>query len=487
MKKLLLCLLLPVSLASAQRGPNVSLQAGAVITLPAGAAPSALAIADFNQDFRRDIAVCQRGLGSVGVYLQTTDANFPNPVVGTYATGPAPSGLVVVPLGQERVRAMADLVAISGPGSAYTLLTNNSNGTGTFTPVVNSGNTNFFGYTTRAINPQLMARDLDNDGWTDFLFSYDAPSPVTVNNGVYWQRLSHSAAVAGTFQQFVRPGYAPSSFALEDFDRDGRPDLVMTNPVGNEYTVVYSEDSGSSAPRWGIAPRTTRRPSSGIRPVHVATGDVSLDLVPDLVLAHEGSSEITILLNLRNDEFGAAAAYPLSGAPRQVIIRDLNNDRYPEMLVLTADNQLQVFQHTGASGVGRYGTPATLATGANPVTMQLADMDGDLDLDIVVGCAGDHTVRVYLNRSVALATRTPQLAGVSIYPNPAVNQVTVQRPAESPGPFTAALLDALGREVRRTALPTPISTVSVADLPRGMYVFRLTSPHGEMSQRLVVQ
>jgi len=69
MKKLLLCLLAPVSLASAQRGPQVSPQAGAVIAFPAGAAPSALAIADFNQDFRRDIAVCQRGRGPVGVSL----------------------------------------------------------------------------------------------------------------------------------------------------------------------------------------------------------------------------------------------------------------------------------------------------------------------------------------------------------------------------------------------------------------------------------
>jgi hypothetical protein len=489
MKKLLLCLLAPVSLASAQPAPPISLQAGAVIALPAGAAPSALALEDFNQDFRCDIAVCQRGLGSVGVYLQTTDANFPNPAAGTYAAGLRPSGLVAVSLGPTLTRPSFDLVAISGPSSAYTLLTNNNDRTGTFTPVVNTGRNNYFGFGNPSINPKLLARDLNNNGWVDFIYSYDAPSPITIQNGVYWQPLERSTATYYTHQQFFQTNYTPAGFALDDFDRDGGMDVVTTNPVGNEFTVVFSYSPGQSGPCWSCAWYKPRLPSQGLRPVDVATGDVNRDLLPDIALAHEGSSEITLLLNLRNYQFGSAATYPLSGAPRQVLLQDLNNDGYPEMLVLTADNQLQVFQHTGANGVGRYGPPVTLATGADPVTLQLADMNGDFRPDVVVGCAGDHTVRVYLNRSGSgvLATRTPRLAGVSIYPNPAVDQVTVQRPAASPGPFTATMLDALGREVRRTALPAPISTVSVADLPRGMYVFRLTSPHGEMSQRLVVQ
>ena len=489
MKRQILLLTLTVSSTQAYAQPvvPVNLQPGAVIALPAGAAPSALAIADYNQDYRPDIAVCQRGLSSVGVYLQTTGGSFPNPAVGTYATGAAPSGLVAVPLGQAPARPQADLVAISGPGSAYTLLTNNTNGTGTFTPVVNTGSTNYFGYGNSSINPQLMAQDLDNDGWTDFLFSYDAPSPITIDNGVYWQRLSTSTSVASTFREFIRLSFTPSSFALADFDRDGYLDLVMTNPAANEFTVVLTLPNGFPGPHFGTSGYSFRIPSSGIRPLRVATADLNHDLLPDIVLAHEGSSEITVFLNLRNGQFGSPASYPLYGIPRQVLLGDLNNDSEPELLVLTANNQLQIFQHTGFAGVSRYGTPITLATGTNPVTMQLADMDGDYRPDVVVGCAGDNTVRVYLNRSGVLATRASRLAGVSVYPNPATDQVTIQRPAALPGPFTATLLDALGREVRRDILPAPIGTVSVADLPRGLYVLRLTSPQGEISQRLVVQ
>lgn len=49
MKKFLLCLLLsPLSASLAQQPRPVIMQPGAVITLPTGAAPSALAFGDFN-------------------------------------------------------------------------------------------------------------------------------------------------------------------------------------------------------------------------------------------------------------------------------------------------------------------------------------------------------------------------------------------------------------------------------------------------------
>jgi len=47
------------------------------------------------------------------VYLQTSGGNFPNPAVGTYATGQSPTGLVTVALGLSPGRASNDLVAFT--------------------------------------------------------------------------------------------------------------------------------------------------------------------------------------------------------------------------------------------------------------------------------------------------------------------------------------------------------------------------------------
>ncbi|GAA4351029.1 hypothetical protein GCM10023185_09360 [Hymenobacter saemangeumensis] len=486
MNKPLLCLLLaPLSAALAQQPTPINLQPGAVITLPAGAAPSALAVADFNQDGQADIAVCQRGLNSVGVYLQASGVTFPNPAVGTYPAGTAPTGLVAVPLGHSASRPSIDLVAASGPSSSYTLLTNNNNGTGTFTPVSNGVSGNFLGYTVGAVSPQLLAYDLDSNGWADFVFTHDVPNVVYA--GAYWERLMNSTRLSSTGPQtWARPGYLPSSVAISDFNRDGFVDVVQTNPRGHEFTVTLSAPS-ASGPSWSIATNVQRLPSNGLRPVFVATGDVNGDLLPDIALAHETSQEITLFLNTRTTQFIAPAAYPLSGAPRQVLLKDLNNDNRTDMVVVTADGWLQVFENSGSAGVSRYGTPIMLAAGVDPVALQLVDVDGDRRLDVVVGCAGDHTVRVFLNRSGTLASRPAQWAGVEVFPNPAHERLTLQLPVSLRGPVTATLRDALGRVVRQQAVAAPLATLSVADLSPGVYALQLSTAEGTMTQRVVVE
>lgn len=486
MNKLLLFLLTPATVATAQIGPPaVRLQASAIVTLPAGASPSALAVADLNQDNRPDLAVCQRGLNSVGVYLQGAGGSFPSTPAGTYATGTAPSGLVAVPLGPISSRPTIDLVAVSAPSNAYTLLTNNNDGTGTFTPIINGSSTNFFGAGNNLVSAQLLAQDLNGDGWVDFAFTNEPSPSITFQAGVYWQSLAAPTYVSFTRNRHNTP-YVPASLALDDFNRDGTTDVVTTNPAGNEFTVVVAGSTGSS-PTW-INPLSVQLlPSAGQRPVFVTTGDVTGDLLPDIALAHEGSAEITFFLNSRTAGFGTPASYPLSAAPRQVLLKDLNNDRLPELLVITADNRLQVFQHTGGFGLARYGTPTVYPTGAAPVALHLADVDGDLRTDVVVGCAGDNTVHVFLNRSGVLSARAPQLASVDVYPNPAREQVTVRRASTLRGPLTATLLDAVGRTVRQAEVAASTTPLSVAGLPRGVYVLRLSSPEGMLNQRLVLE
>ncbi|WP_151088916.1 T9SS type A sorting domain-containing protein [Hymenobacter baengnokdamensis] len=490
MKKLLplLSLLAPTHVVLAQFAPAVNLQPGAVITLPAGAYPNVLALGDFTQDFRADIAVCQRGLGTVGIYTQGLGGTFTSTPVSTYPIGVGPTGLVAVSLSNSFQTPPLDLVAVSAESNTFTLLLNKGDGSGTFAPAPkqNPPYDNYLGGNDKGVSPKLLTADLNGDHWPEFIYTFDTPAFLPYC-GVFRRTLLPNIALDTRKLDSFSPGFAPASVALDDFDRDGTQDAVLTDPAGNGVTVRFAhrvdKDQSWSSSYFATSCQLT----SGLsRPIQVATGDLNRDYLPDLAVAQEGSASIMVFLNLQNQQFGAQVPYALSAPARQVLLTDLNGDNQPEMLVLTADNKLQVFQHTGALDVTRYGKPMQLATGDNPTTMQVRDMNGDQRPDVVVACAGDNTVRIYLNQSV-LATRPQQLAGIEVYPNPATDQLMITRLATPGGPLTAVLLDALGREVRHRELSAPQVALSVADLPRGVYVLRLTAAEGVFSQRIVVQ
>src|SRR3989442_4270286 len=87
----------------------------------------------------------------------------------------------------------------------------------------------------------------------------------------------------GTFQAplTVAPVNIPTSVAVDDFNRDGKPDLAVTNlrPVGS-VSVLLGTGNGTFQ-----APLTLM---TGERGLSVAPGDFNGDGVPDLAVANNG-------------------------------------------------------------------------------------------------------------------------------------------------------------------------------------------------------
>ena len=106
------------NICRAQTGPTVQLQADAVVTLPTGAGLAVIAAGDSNHDNRTDLAVCERTLGQVALYLRSAAGTYPA-ARHTYAVGQSPSGLVS--FNRQPGIYHADLLALSGPSAQWTL------------------------------------------------------------------------------------------------------------------------------------------------------------------------------------------------------------------------------------------------------------------------------------------------------------------------------------------------------------------------------
>ena len=463
-----------VSYTHAQTGPTVHLQADAVITLPAGAGLAAIADGDFNHDNRRDLAVCERNLGQVALYMRSAAGTY-STAKYTYAVGKSPSGLVS--FNHNPGIYHADLMALSGPSSQWTMLRDDLDSTGNLVALPYPLS---FGTSRPSPRPQLVQADIDQDGYPDFAYTYPLYFDSFIN---YSPRRSLLGPPAPTQPPYDTPQLntgtnTSTSLTLADFDRDGYLDPLFTDSTYNNVRLIYHFQTQVNA-----------LVTSGRGPVCTSAQDIDGDQVPDLAVAYAGSNEVMLLRTTPPYDFNRAYSYALPASPRRVLLADLNQDFYPELLVVTADNKLRVYQHNGTASSLCYTTipPQVLATGVNPSILQIAYLNDDPYPDIVVGCAGDNTVHTYLNRtSTVTATRANQaLAGVEVYPTLVTDQVTVKQ--SSPQQLEATLFDEVGHPVRQQTLIQASSTLLIADLPRGLYLLRLVGAAGTRTTRLLVQ
>ncbi len=96
--------------------------------------------------------------------------------------------------------------------------------------------------------------------------------------------------------------------------------------------------------------------------------------------------------------------------------------------------------------------------------------------------------RFFLNLTAAgaLAAAASLEAQVLAYPNPAQGHLTVVRPAGASA-VQATLCNSLGQVVRRIALPTAETTVSLTGVPSGVYALRLGVNGQPVVRKLVVE
>ena len=238
-------------------------------------------------------------------------------------------------------------------------------------------------------------------------FNLDGKADIAVTNQVTG---TVSVLLAPTFSTILTiptvPGNSlaqPVYLAVGDFNKDGKPDLVVVNRQDNSATVLKNTLTGST-----LTFTTTRIPipvpfgATGSQPAQVAVADVDGDGNLDFATANYLSNTIAVFFG---DGTGITfqghptKLYPLSGAvsgtnPNSIVFTDLNRDGKPD-IVVGANNgsQLFVLVNTG-SATDPYAPNATFANpmpytiGANPVAAAAADMNGDLSPDVVVSNNG---------------------------------------------------------------------------------------------------
>ena len=147
--------------------------------------------------------------------------------------------------------------------------------------------------------------------------------------------------------------------------------------------------------------------TTGSQPYSVAVGDLDGDGKPDLAVANYGSNTVSVYRNLSSSgsivsgSFAAKVDFATGTTPSSVDLGDLDGDGKPELAVANlASSTISVIRNTatsGSIGLGSFAATVDFATGTNPFSVALGDLDGDGKPELTAANYGSNTVSVLRN------------------------------------------------------------------------------------------
>jgi hypothetical protein len=200
--------------------------------------------------------------------------------------------------------------------------------------------------------------------------------------------------------KFFRVGHRPyERLRSADFNGDGLPDVVTTNLDDDTVSVLLGDGNG------GFREAPGSPDAAGGKPWELAIDDFDKDGNPDLaIIPYERDlpaaqrAAVTVLLGDGKGSFSAMPGPPLSldgcHGPSSVATGDLDGDGDPDIVVLCAESRnLAIFRSNAGKGFTRSNYPTPGGWGA----VAVADLDADGKADIITANPDGGTITIYFS------------------------------------------------------------------------------------------
>jgi FG-GAP-like repeat len=232
--------------------------------------------------------------------------------------------------------------------------------------------------------------DVNGDRRQD-LVAVGSDTDLRVQEGGVSVSLNRGRGTFGAARTY-RIGYDSGAVAIGDLSGDGAQDIATAN--GEDVSVLINRGGGRFAKSVEYAARQSW---------DIAIGDVNGDGNADLVTANGMASvnTISVFMNRGDGSFSARVDYRTGRRPVSVAIADLNGDGTQDVATASLTNTVSVLLN---SGKGSFAKRIDYPAPQHPRSIAIGDMNGDRRPDLVTansagpGALRPDSVSVFLNR-----------------------------------------------------------------------------------------
>ncbi len=274
----------------------------------------------------------------------------------TYPIPPSADGLTVADL---RGNGIPDLVVGDAYGDELVLF---GNGDGTFQP---------YRPADQAI--KLAVADLNGNGQNDIIYANSTLDRISI-------AYPNSQGTPSPLTQQSAGLLEPGAVALADLNGDGIPDLIVTDSGGNNVRIYPGLGNG----QFGPSLNNGYGYFVGTNPVGITVAHLTGSL-PDLIVADQGSNQVSILLNTSMPggpiSFDASQRLNSGGiGPVSTVITNVPGSPYPDIMVTNSGSNNVAMLQGVLPGFFTDQNIRLFSTGANPVKSFVGKFDGQPDL-----------------------------------------------------------------------------------------------------------
>jgi hypothetical protein len=341
-------------------------------------------------------------------------------------------------------------------------------------------------YTCGTSPYSIQIGDLDSDGKPEVVTAnYATPGKLSV-----YKNMSTVGSISLAAKADFTVGGHPKSVAICDIDGDTKPDLISAdyNTASNTASVLRNTSSGS------ISFATKVSFLLGANPYFVVTGDIDGDGKPDLVIPNSGDDTFSVLRNTSTSgtvNFATKVNFATGSNPTSSSVEDLDGDGKLDVVISDQyANLVSVYKNLSTSGSVAFSSKVDFSTYGTPYWSIVCDMDGDQRPDIVTTGVAANLVSVHRNTSCPLGIEDNNVSSIvaEVFPNPFSEKITLSITGYKGEDYRLSVFNALGMELSQIPVTTEKTDISAAGLSPGLYFVRITSGDQVVfNQKIILQ